>query len=149
MTKSKPTNVGDGSRTDAHGGNSRGEMINAFEAVQREYHAACAVVRNLQTQMGELASRLKGRRPTDPQYHTLIGRRNETNQQLKDAETAAAELRARLNALKVDLREGERTHSRSAQLAESADLLRQILTELRSIRIHIESGVGSDDSDAG
>jgi len=50
-----------------------------------------------------------------------------------DAQAAAAELKTRLNALRLDLRNAEREGGRSAQLDRQAELLRDILAELRAI----------------
>jgi len=87
---------------------------------------------------------VRRRRPTDPQYHAILEQRNETNRQLQAAETTSAERRARLASLRVDVREAERTHSRSAQLDKVAALLGLILAELRAVRITLDARGGGN-----
>lgn len=129
MTRSRPTNASDGSRTDAHGGNSRGELVEAVEAAQREYDAAAGRVRAAETRLGELADRVRGRSPSESHRQLVAAAKRER----VDAQAEAAELKTRLNALRLDLRNAEREGGRSAQLDRQAELLRDILAELRAI----------------
>lgn len=142
MTKPRPTNISDGSRTDAHGGDSRGELVAAVDAAQREYDAAVALVTGLQARLARLNGRVRGQRVSDSTYAATCREQGEVKQEIATAMATLAEKKRRLKALNEDLYEAGKNITKSGQRDEMVGLLTKILGELRAIRIRLDNNNG-------
>jgi hypothetical protein len=130
VQKTKPTNASQGSRTDAHGGDSRGELVAAIDAAQREYDEASARVRSVQVTLAELSAKVKGRQLSEHHYRTIC-------ESQSDAKRKLADKKRRLKSLNDDLARFDSQKKRSKGGEEIVGLLRQLLTEVRIIRTHL------------
>lgn len=142
MTKSRPTNVGDGSRTDARGGDSRGELVAAIDSAQREYDAAVAEVAGCQSRLATLNGRVRGQQVANSVYASVCREQAEVKQRIVELQTEMAEKKRRLKAMNEDLYAFDRSQTARASRNEMADVLKLILTEMRAIRRHLEGDVG-------
>lgn len=142
MTKSRPTNVGNGSRTDARGGDSRGELVVAIDSAQREYDAAVAEVAGCQSRLATLNSRVRGQQVPASVYASVCREQAEVKQRIVELQIEMAEKKRRLKAMNEDLYAFDKSGTAAASRNEMVDVLKAILTEMRAIRRHLEGDVG-------
>ncbi len=125
-SRMKHVRVSAGSRTDAHGGNSRAELVEAIDELEGEQSALAARKRQIEARLAEIGHRIRGHQLPRKEYLSLTSEQSGLVGELKSLETMFADIHARLKRLRRDLHGFEKhdTH------AETNALLRLILREL-------------------
>lgn len=131
MSDIKRTNASDGSRTDAHGGNSRGELQEAIARLEAERTSLVARRQQIDTRLGMITGHIRvSQRLPQREYAKLVAEQGELKKESVVLVTRCNELKQQIKALNIDLND----HDKLGGLNVTNDILREILRELQSIK---------------